>query len=232
MGTPARIVAAIALLFLLAFRGLLAGPDTTWTIRMGFVLGRPDSSSLLSCVAFSFLSFALFLFQLWGVAIIFTTGTSGPSSRHTSNTLYYLARPFTYVRHELRPVVLLVIGIALVLVVDATGGSHALPSLNAPPAAALVKSAVCAIAGWTDVLMILRSAVFLMIIASWIATFSGSGGIAFFCREWMDLLLGPLRRYPLRVGPLDLSPWIFMLVISYAYRLLINLLSSSYNGIG
>jgi uncharacterized protein YggT (Ycf19 family) len=48
------------------------------------------------------------------------------------------------------------------------------------------------------------------------------------CREWTDTLLGPLRRYPLRIGMIDLSPLIYIVVLGLVQGFLHAILLSSY----
>ena len=61
--------------------------------------------------------------------------------------------------------------------------------------------------------------------------FGHSHAIMVFCREWMDLLLGPLRRYPMRLGMLDLTPLIFIILLRLVHSLLMALLWTSYQSV-
>jgi len=49
------------------------------------------------------------------------------------------------------------------------------------------------------------------------------------CRDWINLLLGPLRRYPVKIGMFDLSPIIFFFAIGIAHTLLMSVIFAAYN---
>jgi uncharacterized protein YggT (Ycf19 family) len=68
----------------------------------------------------------------------------------------------------------------------------------------------------------------LLVIGSLVSLFTGSTDMAFVCKEWIDLLLGPLRRYRLQIGPLDLSPVVYIIALSFLRPWLSVLLHVSY----
>ena len=49
-----------------------------------------------------------------------------------------------------------------------------------------------------------------------------------FCRTWIDFLMGPLRRYPLRIGMLDLTPIIMIFALDFLHRFMMGILARSY----
>ena len=151
-------------------------------------------------------------------------------SQHTLDAIDILARPFSTVRAELRPLLLLAMGMlmagALSLVdADAHGAS---PFEGSAPTAILFHFILSALAGWTNVLMVVHSFALLLIIGSWVSMFTASQPIAFFCREWLDFLMGPLRRYPIVIGTFNIMPLIFMFAIGAVHRLLLSILYTSY----
>ena len=58
--------------------------------------------------------------------------------------------------------------------------------------------------------------------------FAGSPPLQLASREWMDFFMGPLRRYPLQIGPVDLTPLVMLVGLSFAQRILMYFLLRSY----
>lgn len=236
-GLSARWIAATAIVFLLLLRGLAApAQPEAWIIRFGFIERQPAASSIPASLAFSLISFAIFIFKLWGLSLIFARGRQMVAD-HASQTLHELAQPFTGLRPELRPITLLGFGIVIATLLNLAGAPSDSPlaaftqSGTAGPAL-ILRYAISSLAAWVDLLLLLRSMLLVLIIGSWIAMFTGAQGIGAFCREWTDLLLGPLRRYPIRVGMLDLTPLVFLLAIQYLiYPILMGILVVAYGAI-
>ncbi len=228
--TPREIVAAISLVFALVLRGLAVPTESAGTVAIGFEIRTPYDGEIWSCILLSFLSFGVFAFKLWGISLIYVHGRQASRFNHASSTLYSLARPFADMPRQWRPVVLLVTGTALGILLDLAG----VPPPGAPAAAGtghLIQCVISAVAGWVNVLMILQSALIVLIIGSWISMFMASHGLMFFCREWIDLILGPLRRYPMRIGMLDLTPIVFFFGVSIVHGILQGILWRSYQGL-
>lgn len=234
-GTPPRLVAAIALAFLLLFRGMIfhgmaVSGKAEWFLRLGFGICRTGTAGTVSCLTFSVLSFAIFLFKLWGLSLIYVGPRRGSSLEHTTDTLYHLSRPFSDFRIELRPFILLTCGIILVFLLRLAGSTP--PGFAAwqetPMPSLLLKSGISALAGWVDVLPVIVNFLMLLIIGSWVSMFASSQGIMFFCRAWIDLLLGPVRRWPIRIGMIDLTPIIFFFAVSFIHQILMGILYRSY----
>ena len=243
LGLPAKAVASLALVFLLVLRGVAAPREPSgWILNLGFEIRQPLNESLLSHIAFSFVSFGIFLFKLCGLSLIFVRTGKGIPSLHTTAALYHMARPFTLLNIRLRPLVFLGMGIAFALLLNLVGNPvpqealrlmlalNNLPqsTLQAGGVAALFKLAISTMYGFVQILSLLQQFVILLIIGSWVSILSHSHGVAFFCREWMDLLLGPLRRYPLRLGTLDLTPLVFMFLLFLIQMTLRGMLLRSY----
>lgn len=232
--TPSRMIAAVALSFLLVFRGMIfhgmsIAKEASWVLRLGFER-QSDTSGIVSSLVFSALSFAVFLFKVWGLSLIYVRTRPGSSRDHTTDTLYHLSRPFSDISTELRPAALLGYGILLALLLNLAGEISLVKTTWQQTSflVVILKYSISAIAGWVQILPIMRSLMMVLIIGSFVSMFTASQGMMFFCREWIDLLLGPLRRYPIRIGMFDLTPILFFIVIGYVYRILIIILLRSY----
>lgn len=240
LGLSPRLIALIVILFLVAFRGLALNADAPGVLRMGFEFRRPDTSHVFACVAFSALSFALFLYQVWGISLFYfgLSPSASAFSGHPVETLYFLGRPFTDLPRLVRPPVLFLFGIALALLLGILGRpvlEHALPpvlpldAVDSPRA--VVGAAVAALSGWVNVLATIRSAMILMIIGSLVSLFTSAPGIMMFCRDWTDFLLGPARRWRLHVAMLDLTPLAFLFVVGFVHGLLQGVLFHGFKGL-
>ncbi len=222
-----RMIAAVSLVFLVALRAFAAPrEDMGWHIVLGFanVIRQPVTQSVNAYLLFSVLSFAMFLFKLWGLSLIFVRSDASSRSDNTTAALYQLARPFSDLRYEWRPGVLFIFGCVLIAALDLLGGvkgdstaSHAL------------QCTILALACWVSILSVVIQIVFLLIIGSWVSLFTNAQNIMLFCRDWMDFFLGPMRRYPLRIGMLDLTPLAFMFLLFIVEGLLMGILFNSYN---
>jgi uncharacterized protein YggT (Ycf19 family) len=219
-GLSPRWIAAVAIVFLLLLRGVAApAQPEAWIIRFGFEVRQPAASSVPASLVFSLISFAIFIFKLWGISLLFAGGRRPPVDC-AAGTLHELARPFTGCPPAWRPPVLLVMGVAIASLMTLAGAPSNSPlseftRLIADNPEQLARYAVSSLAAWVDLLLLVRSLLLVLIIGSWIGSFAGAPGIATFCREWTDLLLGPLRRFPIRIGMMDLTPLIVLLAIQY-----------------
>ncbi|MBN1557796.1 MAG: YggT family protein [Lentisphaerae bacterium] len=230
-----RAIAALAVVFLLVLRGLAApASGNAWILRFGFSFTRPGSPAWSSAVVFSFLSFGIFLYKLWGLSLLYAARGSRDAVGYPRETLHELARPFSAQRPEWRPFCFLASGLLLAGLLHAAGRPVSTPFLAAgaaAPAAPLlvIRWIISALAAWVDLLLLIRTFLIVLIIGSWIAMFATSPGIAGFCRDWTELILGPFRRFPVRIGMLDLTPLVFLLAIQLlVYPLLMGLLLFAY----
>ncbi|MBM4149486.1 MAG: YggT family protein [Lentisphaerae bacterium] len=238
-GLPVKAVMGICLLALLLLRGLAIRPDSPGFIAMGFEVRTPFGEVVLPRVAFSFLSFAKFLFQVWGLSLLYCGGRSSLSGAgHAQEALAFVARPFTFIPRAARPGVLLVFGAAIALSLGLLG--HQVPGLSVAaeetirgrlPLTAGLGAVLCALQEGVNLLSIIRSALVVLIIGALVSMFAGSQLVLFVCRDWTDLLLGPARRFPLRIGPLDLTPLLFLFVAGILYQWLTLILRVAYSGL-
>ena len=95
---------------------------------------------------------------------------------------------------------------------------------NLPVHVIAIHSCLSALIMWVSILPLIASLLTVVIIGSWIAMFSGSTSTMYVCNEWMTFLLGPLRRYPIRIGMLDLTPLIALLALPYLEMVMRRLL--------
>ncbi len=221
-----RSVAGALIGVLFVFRALVSPREAgQWMLRFGFESGLPDELRFASHVVFSLLSFGIFLFQLWGISLIFVRSKEAIHSEHTVSALYFFSRPFTDLPLKVRPVALYCFGVFLGVCLNVASISQA-PD---PGALTLVlKCCVTSLAAWVDLLMLLINLMVILIIGSWITMIAGSPEMTYFCRSWMDLILGPFRRFPLTLGPLDLTPIVYMVAVSVAWYFLKVVLLNSY----
>lgn len=235
---PRRLVALISFIFLLVLRGMAIPNGTQWVLLFGFERAV-DTSDLSPCVVFSLLSFMVFLFKIWGLSLIYVRSHGAPLN-HPAGMLHHVSLPFTRLRPDFRPIALLCAGIVLVAAVDLTGQPYTseIPGLfitglidwqgDAVPVL-FFKLFIVAIAAWAQILIIIQQVMILLIITSWISMFTASAHINNFCREWLDFLLGPMRKYPVRIGMLDMSPVVFFFFLMFLHSILMGILINSFD---
>lgn len=227
-GLSPRLAAGACLVFVVVFRavlfhGMTGVREVAWTLNFGFESHPSGGQVFHDTLLFSALSFALFLFKVWGFSLIYVYGRGSPSDQ-TAAAVYQVSRPFSELRVELRPVVFLVYGV-LVGFALRTGSAHA--GSEAPAVTALLQLCISAIAEWTGLLILIRFLVIVCILGSWAAMFGASRGLGVLCHDWLGFLMGPLRRYPIRVGMFDLTPLIFLIALPIVHAILIGILGAS-----
>jgi len=236
-GLSDRAICIFVLVFLLAFRALaFSSGATTWFVFFGFPreLGSPlpffaPHGNYLLTAAFSVLSFLTLLFHIWSISIFFVHNRRQATFDNSRGALYWISRPFTDVRTELRPAVLVGLGMLLAVGLDLAGGPrHNMVISDAGLIATLARAFIVALAAWSSVFAILRNALIVLIIGSWVAMFTGAHALMMFCQNWTSALMGPLRRYPLRIGPLDLTPIVMIFLLEFIHGFLMGILLKSY----
>jgi uncharacterized protein YggT (Ycf19 family) len=241
---PPAAVATVATAFVLVFRaflfhGMNAATGRRWVVPFGFDAGAAGQDDLPSCLAFSGLSFGIFLFRVWGFSLAYIGRRAAALTDHAHAALHRLCRPFSDLPPAVAPFVLLAAGIALVSAMPFAGlhvsrlGGGSVSWGEAPTGTVALRLVISALAAWVELLNVWRSLVLVLIIGSWVSMFSISGQLIFLCREWLDTLMGPLRRYPIRVGMLDLTPLAAILLVQFVvHPLLIAALAWSYARLG
>jgi uncharacterized protein YggT (Ycf19 family) len=222
------LMTGVVFAFLLIFRGLAAPQSARWALGFGFVVRRVDAANLFACVAFSVLSFAVFIFKIWSLSLIYV-GPRRQVEAGPASALQQLARPLTAMAGVRRPAFLLVCGMLLAWLLNRTGQAPAQFAWSpAPFWHQALRLAVASLAAWVAVLPLLQSLLILLIIGSWVSMFTHTQGLMWFCRDWLDMLIGPLRRYPMRLGMIDLTPLVFMFALSLLHSLLTAVLWRAY----
>lgn len=219
-GLSDRVILAVTLIFLICFRAMFMTPGEPWTIILGPETYACETNRILSCILFSAASFGMLLFRLWGLSLVYVGYE--PTRGHAGEAAYCMTRPFSDIRHGQRPFVLLAVGLLMITVLRAASGTgpdgvsvtrHALRAL------------VAVLAEWVNLLPAIGALLFLMIIGSWVGTFMGAGGISVLCRDWMDLLLGPLRNKRIRLGMIDFTAWVVLFALNYLHVILYGILA-------
>ncbi len=221
---PARIVALGSLAFLIAFRCFLV-KGGGWTLGMGVFWITLRDPGFFGLVAFSFLSFAMFMLNLWTFAVVYLTFNNN-SAPHARGAIRVITYPFSAIKAERRPVVLLVAGMAIVFALDMltndfrgiAGGERVIIgdlSTGGPVQYAL-RLALISVSGILEIIVIVRTLMFVLIIGSIMSVVAGSPNVAYVCNDWVELFLGVFRNYPLRLGMMDLTPIIFFIALDIA----------------
>jgi len=226
-----RVIILLVFAAILVARAFLAPQGSLWVLTLGFYSSLANLGSIPGRIAFSVLSFCIFLFKVWGISLIYVHGVSNHSFDNCSETLFHASRPFSNLRFDWRPIALAFFGMAIVLSLDQAGrpvNEQGGVFANRPALVTITRYFIISLAGWVHVLAILRTILFLLIIGSWVSMFTASQPLMHFCRTWLDFLLGPLRRYPLRIGMLDLTPIVMIIALNALHELIMGILARSY----
>lgn len=222
-GASRRTVAAASLLLLLAFRAMLfmgttAPKGNGWGVFFAFPY-LPGNERVLGYMILSVLSFAIFLFNLWALSLIYmyVRTKAGGDSDHPTVALDRLSAPFSGIRRDSQPLALLAYGIILAVALDvgasAVDHSTFLATWRAGEVIhASVKPLISSLIAMVDMLYIITELIVMLIITSLIASLTRSHSTVSFCRDWLGMLLGPLRKRRIMVGSFDLLPLIFVVV--------------------
>ena len=205
-------------LALILFRGMAlpwAGAERilqAWVLRLGFETLLPVSvafATLPTCILFSFFSFAVFLFKVWGLSMLLLAGLRGNgTSSPVAEFLHILSKPLSLFKPSWQPGILLGYGTMVILLMQLVqpGMSHDLLASFSALLLYLAQNGVSAAAGIVNLLMPLQSLLLILIIGSWVSMFGGGGTLTIRCQEWLEIILHPFRRLPLHLGPFDLTP--------------------------
>jgi uncharacterized protein YggT (Ycf19 family) len=214
---------------LIVFRGLvlpMANPDAfrMWQVTWGFMVFTPHAApEWLAAygIIFSLASFAAFLFQVWIVALLYS---SVRQPERPAEFLQAIAAPWPRYAAFGRALIIVGAGAATVgLLYFAAGGpSPQEPSFLARPIWWIVRELVNGLASAANVLIALRSLMIVVLIGTWVALFGGSESMLEVCREWLDFLLWPFRRFQLQVAMFDLTPIIAYIALGLAHYIIYN----------
>jgi uncharacterized protein YggT (Ycf19 family) len=210
------LLALLIVLRAFAFRYLSRKTGLAWPFPFGALVFQihAEHHGAGTFLFFSLASFGAFLFYLWGLSLLYVHSRAVTAMSHSEATLHAASRPFVWLVPRYRPWALLLFGMLLAGLMRQAASRGSLPSTDSLTIATL-KLALSALVAWVHCLPILLNALIGLIIGSWVAMFAGSPSVAHLCREWTDLILGPIRRYPLRIGMIDLSPILFFLAVQF-----------------
>lgn len=227
-GLSQTSLAALAFSFLLGLRALVmalpADSAGVWTLRFGFERMTP-ATGFPARLGFSLLSFGVILFYLGAAHALLVRRLRGNAA--LSECLTLLVRPLGNLPPARRwaAVALLGLGLGIGLAVCGIslvpGETWLATPVSIRFAGRMLVNTAAALAG---LLPILQSLLLAAIIGSWIALLVPSESLAGFCREALDFLIGPLRRYRIAIGLLDLMPLLAWLALAVAYQILARLL--------
>lgn len=224
-----RVVLIIIGAILLAMRALLIINDSSWLTGIGREIIKPHTGDFMPAFMLSVFSFAIFLFNLWGMSLIYCRGSECHVSGHPVETLFFAAKPFTSIPVKMRPVALLAYGMLLGAAIHLFPASVGTVRPEYSSLARIVpRLVISALIGWTMMLSVLLNLLFAFIILSWVSMFTGSMNLAMFTRDWIDAIIGPFRHNRFRIGMLDLTAIIFFIAVGFIQQLLINILIRSY----
>ncbi|MCK5850606.1 MAG: hypothetical protein KAH23_06790 [Kiritimatiellae bacterium] len=231
-GSPGRFVPAMTVVFIIVLRTIILASGAPMMLQAGFEIATPITSSILSCLLFSFLAFLVFIFMLWSIALIYIRPELNSPSNHTANTITILARPFTDIKPEWRPLALFLFGFIITAGV-ALGGEAKTGCmyLGGPAPVIIAKLAISSVACFVNILFYIRSFTILLIIGSLVSAFTASQNLMTFCHEWLNFLMGPLRKYPIRIGMFDITPMLFIVAIQIIHPYFMNILKVLYSRI-
>lgn len=240
-GAPAPAVAAVALLILIVFRGLAVPCETMpWILSMGLQLSQADARGIAVPVIFSFLSFAVFLFNLWTLSVLLTGPGRRVGGSQAEAAVYFLARPFSDLWAALRPLLLFVIGMDVAFLLGSYGkpvtglpmahlAGLPIPDWRLAPLPLLpVKLAFCALSGGVEVLALFVQILVWLIMLLWLCQLMAMREGLVRCQEWIDLFLGRFRRLKFQIGFLDLTPVVVVILLLLTQVFLQGLLIQGY----
>ena len=227
--THTSIISIAAFLFLIFFRATAIPASTQWQMSIGFYNARINAALFRDAIIASFISFGLFLFYIWTISLVYLRDSTSSRTHHTSETIFLIAKPFSQIPMMIRPFILLIFGILLTAALFFLNDSI---NLHAGSMFAITcRYCLNSLAGMLNVCLIINQCVILFIIASWAGSLAYSPQLLLLSRDWLDFFLGPLRRYRVHLGPLDITPIIFFFSITAVYTLLMSMLYKAYHSI-
>ncbi|MDE0840523.1 MAG: hypothetical protein OSB41_15935 [Kiritimatiellae bacterium] len=156
-----RLISLLLLAFCIGFRAL-ASQRSEWVLAFGFETVNPNAS-LISHLRMSFMSFAMFLFSIWGLSLIYVRADRDIYSDHTKSALFLVSAPFVQLPAKWRPPALLLYGILI------AGILINLRTDAGPPLAGrvvLTHAIISSLMAWFDLLLVLVNMMVALIIVS------------------------------------------------------------------
>ena len=225
---PITYTALITMFLLLVIRAFL-GPLFEPQLTIGLLSWNIQTVGLPTSIACSFIIFMKFLIPFYALSTLYVHDKEEYCPPEESVFLF-LAKPFSYLNRNLRPLILLLFVIVLLFLMNFISPLHVRSNGNMPIEVGenIVLIFVAALYQLIGVLNVIYQFCIFLIIFSWIALFTGSAQLASFSRNWLYFLMGPIKNMHLAIGPFDLTPLIFIFGIRILYGLLAKILVNSF----
>lgn len=229
-----QVAALLAVTLLLLFRAMAfpaptgTGPAVEWNINMGLNRVVIPSFTVPARILFSAVSFAVFVFTTWSFEMLlsFAYGKNKPDNM-AAGFVYRASFPFSVFNPRLKPLLLIALGSAIILTMNANGLSAL--TADRPLSVNTLRILISATAGIVNALQLLKYLIIGIIIASWIGLLLGSPTAMVASQEWLDYLLGPvLRKFRIQIGMIDLTPLVALLALDFGHRLILTILFIPY----
>ncbi len=242
IGLPPQAIAAVTLLFLLLFRGvLLSQSGDGWTIIIGMSYGRAlPVGDWPACMLFSITAFFGFLIRLWGLGFLVAVMTPLPRRDRVSEAFAQFTRPFSLLSRWSMALVL--IGLHLLFVVQLQhtgnpltgqmpGGGELLPlALDwSRPLLAMMQLSWLTALSLAEIFKYAYGAIMGVVLANLVAAIMQNHGLQQLLREAVLFLLGGFGRRPLMIGLIDLSPLAYFFAMNILYGATCGLLRTFFS---
>lgn len=209
----------IILFFILIFlRGVIffsihQKSEIPWVITFGLQNWKLDSPS--GFVIMSIGSILTFILKLWMLSLFYIYGRK--DIYYSSDSYYALeqaAAPLTYLRkYSQRFITTIILNLIFIFIVLIILSKNNIKFLLYHPFETLISSFLSISIEFANLLLVISRLVGILIIGSWVAIFTSSVSLAQLCSDWIELLMGPLGKYKIRIGILDITPIIFFITI-------------------
>ena len=222
-----QAIAATAFIVLVAFRGIAIPPNAEWNITFGLIIARTAGSPLLINIFFSAISFAIFIFKICCLSLLYAKTKQTAMMTDATSLLYYLAKPFSIISVSIKPPVLVVAGMLIAFLMRILTAATAPASIIVN----VIQLFLISLSGIISILPIIGQLVFAAIIMSLISALTASMQANALSNNFINILIGPMRKYPIQIGMFDLTPIIFMFALSLIHALLQGIIINALNGI-
>ncbi len=235
--TPKPVIAVSALLFVILFRAtifhsMIISHESSWQIPFGWEnIILSGKVSMTSSAIFSLVSFVMFIFNIWGISVLYLAFTRNTPGTRIGGMMYNLCHPCIIAPLFARPVIIIAIGSLVSFLLHLTHPQiELILSLLALDVSktSIISFIIRGIAGWVNIIPILQQTMLILIIGSWLSSMTASRSLASICTEWIDFLLGPLRRYHVSIGLFDITPLLFIVATWLIHGISITVLSFAY----
>jgi len=220
---PGRLVALLALMFLLVFRAVSLNffrPEAAWEITVGSIYRFvPHAPGVQGAIVFSLLHFFFFVACYWGVYVLIQLMTPALRRDRASEVFHFAALPLSALRRR-GAQILLLLAVHGLLVFELSHAGTLNPHLppTVKPPAGLAFLGCLTLLSVADLLMMAWQLMFALLVGAFVAALFQNPGLSFLCNEGVATMLGTRKR--LIVAMIDLTPLLYMMAIYLLYQLL------------